>query len=263
MPIRSGLVLGIFAILCVGGLARVAAAPLTPLPLEDGASLGFADERARTRFLEYRRFLEEEPARYVAELATIDRLVASDIEYVVAVCDPLGPGIEGCLTTDGERVVINVTDVRGVSGDIASLNSRFAHELEHARQFDAGELALARDPVTGNWISDYNSYDIGDEVKAWTAQLRASSPRDYWRELNGMRKPTTLRRFASAADDVERARVLLAHGYARVNPLLDRRVHMRADAGLSAGDVVHPSAGHDIFGRLYAIVTLDPAAKTY
>lgn len=229
------------------------------VPLKEGAALLFADERSRDRFLEYMRFLDDDPEKFAHEIATIHQLERSDIQFVISVSKPLGRGIEGCLTSDGDRVVIQVSDTGGVTGEIASLNSRFAHELEHARQFDSGEFALVRTTTTGEWTSDYYSYDISDEVRAWTSQLKASTTRDFWRHRHGDLVPTTLRFFSDAKTDKERAAVLMRHGYERVNPLFNRTVRVPAQAGLAVGDVMRPTAATSFFGRVSAIDDRQPS----
>lgn len=252
---RPAFALSLLAAVVVLGSSSIAAAPL--VPLKEGASILFADTRSRDRFLEYQRFLDADAERYRAEIETIRQLEHSEIQYVIALCEPMGRGVEGCLSSDGERVVITVSDQRGIGGDLASLNSRFAHELEHARQFDAGEFGLARHPDTGEWTSDYYSYDIGDEVKAWEAQLRAATPRDFWRGGETGSRPSTLRQFANATTAKARATVLLQNGYRAVNPTFDRNVTIARKLGFAIGEVVRPSPDLAFFGRVRFLHNVD------
>jgi hypothetical protein len=224
-------------------------------PPKTGSSILFVDDRARERFDEYRAFLNKDQKRFAAHLATIARLERSDVQYVIAVGVRFEPGVEGALTSDGERVIVSVVDFNGPGAEVASLFSRFAHELEHARQFDAGELALARDPQTGKWRSHYASYDIGDEIKAWEAQHVAASPQDYWLHRKGIWVPTLLRVFANEKTDAGRARVLVQHGYSSVNPVLNCNVRFAATAGYAVGQVVRPglTGETNVFGRVFAV----------
>lgn len=237
-------------------VGRAAEAPKT------GNSILFADADSKRRFDEYRALLEKDPSKYAAEVETVRRLERSDVQYVVSVCGRFGRGVEGKLSSDGERVIVYVTDIGGPAAETASLNSRFAHELEHARQFDAGELGLARDPNTGKWASHYGSYDIGDEVSAWRAQLALAIPQDFWAHRDGTWAPTLLRQFANARTDDERARVLVQNGYRGVNPIFASNVRFAAAAGHAAGDVVRPnlSRGENLFARVFDVVpdTLRP-----
>jgi hypothetical protein len=229
-------------------------------PMKTGSSILFVDDRARERFEKYRAFLQKDPEKFSAQLAAVARLERSDVQYVIAIVARPAPGVEGSLSCDGERVIVAVVDFGGPGAEVASLNSRFAHELEHARQFDAGELALARDPRTGVWRSHYASYDIGDEVKAWEAQLAASSPQDYWVHRKGVWLPTLLRLFANEKTDAARARVLVQHGYSSVNPVPGCNVRFAATAGYDVGQIVRPglTGEMNVFGRVFAI---EPPAR--
>src|SRR5215212_7214122 len=71
----------------------------------------------------------------------------------------------------------------------------------------------------GKWHPSPTTYDIGDEVKAWSAQLNTSTGSDYWKIEGGTRKPSLLRQFANAKTDDERAGVLArTSGYRNRNP---------------------------------------------
>src|SRR5438105_6222319 len=157
-------------------------------PTTSRGSISFADEKAREAFDEYESFLAKRAARCGQEIATLQQLERSEIEYVVVVANISSPGNEGSLTTDGQRVIITLQVLMNIRGMVSSLNSRFAHEFEHARQFDNGEVAFAQDPKTGEWGPALASYDIGDEVKAWSAQIDASVSTDYWTSHDGFQR---------------------------------------------------------------------------
>jgi hypothetical protein len=161
------------------------------------------------------------------------------------------PDADGNLTTDGERIFISVSPERGTDRRVASMNACFAHELEHARQFDSGELAFTKDPETGRWYPDRASYDIGDEIKAWAAQLRAAPPTDFWLTREGPRRPSRLRAFASARTDEQRARVLIEYAYRNVFPVPGRNVVFSSKSRYSAGQLVRPDQGRNFFGRVH------------
>ncbi len=252
------------SVVFVIGLSLIALVPGTASAeaSKANASLLFADAHSKQRFDAYRAYLDSDPTRFAAALATIEQLERSEIQYVVSVGDPLGAGVEGLLSTDGVRALIRVADFSGPRREVTSLVARFAHEFEHARQFDAGELALARNPATGAWSSHYSSYDIGDEVKAWKAQLAVAEPNDYWYIRDGAFKPTLLRLFANAATDAARAQVLVQHGYADVNPTVGSALRFNSDTGFVAGQVIRPDASlrRNLFGRVFGIVA-DKAAR--
>jgi hypothetical protein len=183
-------------------------------PARASAAITFEAARAKRTFEAYVAFLERDPERYAAELATVHQLERSEVEYRVRLGGDFRPGVEGTLTTDGERVFVSILSDRD-----AQVYSRFsersclAHELEHARQFDAGELAFER--VAGVWRVEWPSYDIGDEVRAWSAQLRVATNQDFWRRPEGSAtaRPSLLAKFAAARTDADRARVLGENSY--------------------------------------------------
>lgn len=215
-----------------------------------GLAVTFADATAGEKYRAYVSYLASDPARFERDLATLARLEASDVQYVIRIGGEFESGVEGSLTSDGERVFVNVSNEGGLYGEVASLNSRLAHELEHARQFDEGEIAFARDAKTGRWRPAYTSYDIGDELKAWEAQLRAATPRDFWIVTDRKRKATILQQFAQAGTDERRAELLHRCGYGGSNPVAGSDVAFPASAGFAAGEVVHPTEARGFFGRV-------------
>jgi hypothetical protein len=243
----------IHGLLVVAAAVLVIAAAAPPGRAEApkvGVSLTCADARAVEKYRAYVAFIASDPARFERELATLKRLEASDVQYVIRIGGELEPGVEGSLSTDGERVVVSVSNEGGVYGEVASLNSRLAHELEHARQFDEGEIAFGRDARTGRWQPVYTSYDIGDEIKAWEAQLRASTPKDFWRVTDRKRKATLLQLFAEAGSDTARGELLARSGYGNRNPVAESDVVFPETAGFAAGQVIRPTEGRAFFGRV-------------
>lgn len=213
-------------------------------------SLTFADERSRRAVETYIAFLERDAVGFANHLATIRALARSDVEYRVTVTSQLGDGIEGAISTDGVRVDIRVDGRTGPGGPRWSLNSRLAHEFEHARQFEDGEFAFLRDRRTGDWGSEDATYDIGDEVKAWEAQLTAASPEDLWTGQGCRRSPSQLQRFAEARTDDARARFLVSIGYSDRNPVLDSNV-VAASPRHPAGTLLRPPQLPNFFGRIH------------
>jgi hypothetical protein len=215
-------------------------------------SISFGDEAARTKFEQYVALLESDPARFASEIGTLRQLERSEIEYHIRIMNIVEPGVGGRLTTDGERVFVNISaDFRRLD-EIGSVNSRFAHEFEHARQFDNGELGFERDPVTGAWRPAHSSYDIGDEVKAWQAQLNAANAADFWTIVDGMRRPSTLRLFANSRTDEERGAVLMRNGYRERNPTTECNVVFESSRGYVARQLIRPTPAMNYFGRVFA-----------
>jgi hypothetical protein len=178
-----------------------------------GEIIKYASKDAQKRFEDYEKFLQDNKSKqgFAELLATVQRLKNSDVTYNIALggAETFSGGTEGELTSDGEVVNITIGNVGGASGEKFSLNSRFAHELEHARQFDSGEFAFAFDTKTGQRFT--LAADISQEVKAWQAQLVASAGFDF-HVLGGSKDPAfqfrVLAEFGRAKTDDERAGVL-------------------------------------------------------
>jgi hypothetical protein len=248
----------LFVSLLLSAPSSLASAPATLLPWKIVGSVSFGDESARTKFEQYVAMLESDAEKFAGELATLRQLDRSEIEYHVRLVDIAEPGVGGRLSTDGERVYVNVS--ADFTKDVGSLNSRFAHELEHARQFDNGELGFERDTATGAWRPAHSSYDIGDEVKAWRAQLNAASAADFWTTTNGRRRPSVLRLYSYARTDAERGDVLARNGYRERNPTTECNVVFETARGYVARQVIRPTAATNFFGRVFA--TTDVMAGT-
>jgi hypothetical protein len=225
-------------------------------------SITFDDGKARATFDAYLAFLESDGATFASELATVERLRRSEVEYRVRMRGAFERGIEGELTTDGRRVFISISAGGDAGGKgvapyaCFSQRSCLAHELEHARQFDAGELAFVKNPGTGQWQPAPGSYDVGDEVKAWSAQLTTATENDLWRrsKASGLLRGSLLRQFASARTDRERAGVLLGAGYTNLNPAANQNVVFRSEAGYNVGQLLRPDEKRPFFGRVFAVL---------
>jgi RHS repeat-associated protein len=214
-----------------------------------GEIISFANKEAQKKFDEYVEFLNKDKEKYKSELATIDRLKDSEVEYQLAVGGKDFEGAEGNLTTDGNKVFVSISNVGGPNGETFSLNSRFSHELEHARQFDNGELTFIKDE-DGKWHPNSNVYDIGDEVKAWKAQQNTSIASDYWKTEGDQRKPSLLRDFADAKTDDERAGVLARSSYPNRNPRQNSDFVYAGDKDYKPGQLIRTD---NSFGRINRI----------
>jgi hypothetical protein len=62
--------------------------------------------------------------------------------------------------------------LNGESENLSS-NQKLAHEFEHGRQYEEGELNVAQNPK-GNWT--FYDYDRTDEAKAFQASFDAERP---------------------------------------------------------------------------------------
>jgi hypothetical protein len=183
------------------------------------------------------------------------QLQASDVNYVVNVAEHAGGG-EGETTTDGQQIFLNINNVGGSGGETFSMNSRFAHEFEHGRQFDSGELGFRKDEKTGKWEADKLSYDIHDEVKAFEAQQRTSTASDYFTHKGGETKPSLLRLFTNAKTEDEKAGVLARTAYPSRNQD-ERIVHAGSRTGYKPGALIRPTDNGPIknfFGRVHDVV---------
>ncbi|MBK6428197.1 MAG: hypothetical protein IPF82_19030 [Blastocatellia bacterium] len=246
-PTAAVALLSILVSSLVAPIVETEAAPLA------FRGLTFADDESRRIFDGYVEFLGKDPARFERHLATIRQLQASEVHYHLVITGQAVDGIEGHVTSDGRSVFIHVTHVGGPNGEVASMNSRLAHEFEHARQFDSGEIAFVRDPVSGRWGPLVAAYDIGDDVKAWEAQLEASVNTDFFigARGTGVLIPSVLRQFADAVGFEDRASVLKANGYKDLRPIANANVRFTAKAQLEAGTVVHPGMRKNFFGRVH------------
>lgn len=142
---------------------------------------------ARKAYEKYVDFLNKDAKKYASELATLEQLKKSDVNYVVRLDQSgsnFGSGTEGGVTTDGKDVFINLAN-QGNSKEQISLNATFGHELEHARQFDSGEFGFRSDKngnfvdKKGNFVGGFEAVDITDEVKAWSVTAKLATSTDF------------------------------------------------------------------------------------
>ena len=224
----------------------------SPLAFVDptGERIEYADDGSEEAYKKYVAYLEQCGKKCADDLATVVRLKESSITYVI---DLKGgkeaADAEGELTTDGQKIYVNIGNVGGAQGEDFSLNSRFAHELEHARQFNDGELSFVK--IDGKWKPSPATYDIGDEVKAWEAQLRLSVPKDFTKNNHGVMKPSLLSTFANAKNADEKAGVLARSAYPNRNPGMDHNASYGASSGHKPGDIIRTSTYFGVVNKIF------------
>ncbi len=198
----------------------------------------FSSKDAEERFKKYKEFLEKCGERCAKELKTLNRLHESKITYVINLKSGKEQSAsgEGELTTDGEKIFVNIDNIGGPDGETYSLNSRFAHELEHGRQFEDGELAFRYDERAGRWVAA--AYDLTDEVKAHEAMLSVATASDYTndRRSRGTFRKTLLGDFRSARNDEARLGVIRASNYGQRGKNLQEGPVNFNPAGAIAGE---------------------------
>lgn len=164
-----------------------------------GMIVKFHDGDSEERYKAYRDWVEKQykadPKKFGDLWGTIQRLEGSGVTYNinVAATSPYGDGVEGSvdISSNGNEIDVNIVLSGGTSQEF-SQNSAFAHELEHARQFDNGEWGFILTPdkhgelmVGGKRYSvKRDGFDIVDERKAWQAMLPAANGFD-----NALRLP--------------------------------------------------------------------------
>jgi hypothetical protein len=227
-------------------------------PMHALARITYDDDASRRMFANYVATLKADPMVCARELATVGQLERSEVEYRISVGGMFRASVEGELTSDGERVFVRISN----GGDSRSGNtlafSHFstraciAHELEHARQFDDGEFAFARQPASTRWYAERPSFDISDEMRAWQAQLRVATTEDFWRRVEGssIARPSLLAKFAAASSDAERMQVLRDNGYRKLYPIPNCQV-TAPSMEIRPGQLVRPGSTGRLFGRVY------------
>ena len=204
------------------------------------------DKDAQEAYDEYLKALNKDPKKYSNELATINRLTNSKVNYVIKLgTKGFSETAEGNVLPDNNgNIVVGIRNIGGASGEKYDLNGRFAHELEHARQFDAGEIAFGRDAKTGNWFAYPSVYDVMDEVKAFNAQVNVAPPA----------KDTTLLRSLrdDRISDDDRARILLSSGYSHLKDR-GRNLNYRPyeSLGKKPGEIVRTS---QFYGVVHSVI---------
>lgn len=143
-----------------------------------GEIVDWANKDSRKFYEEYKKYvngLSDDNADKAGLLATLKQLEESSVTYVINVStkiDEAGGETEGRVNPDekGEKIMVNIRNI-GNKNEEWSLNSRFAHELTHAQQFDNGEIGFYKDAKTGKWSVTPGSYDSFDEVNAYRASV--------------------------------------------------------------------------------------------
>ncbi len=149
-----------------------------------------SDPDSQKKWDDYKKWVEDgylAGKKGFAELrATIKTLEESNVVYNLSVTSttPLGDSVSGSvdIASNGASININVVLSGGTNQDF-SQNSIFAHELEHARQFNDGEWGFVLEPDKEGDVTvggtKYKArkigYDIGDEVKAFRAMITAAN----------------------------------------------------------------------------------------
>jgi RHS repeat-associated protein len=219
-----------------------------PLAFVDptGETISFlkGDKESEKAFNEYETFINKDPKKYAAEIATLKQLRASDVNYIPVVGGKQSSAAaEGNTTPDakGENILVRIRNDGGPHGEKLDMNGRFAHETEHARQFDSGELAFVR-TQTGEWYPLHRSYDIYDEVNAYNSILRVAPPVKDTSLLRALRD--------DRLSDSDRARILTSNAYPN---LKDRQVPSNVDQawGGKPGELIRPTANRPFFGRVH------------
>ncbi|MBL0240346.1 MAG: RHS repeat protein [Chloracidobacterium sp.] len=215
----------------------------------------FSSSDAESQFNQYKDYLEKCGSKCEDELKTLNRLLNSKVTYLINLKsgDDKSKTGEGELRTDGKKIIIDIDNVGGPSGEQYSLRSRFAHELEHGRQFDNGELAFSSDDGGKTWRPV--AFDLSDEVKTHSAMLRVASASDFTNKDAGGRVVgrSRLGDFKNAKSDEERLDVIRASNYGvkRMN-LADGPINFQPAKSISdgkkPGEIVQTTAW---FGRIY------------
>lgn len=207
-----------------------------------GEIIDYANKDSRKAFEEYEKFLNKDKKKYASELATLNQLKNSDVTYMIEVGGKQSSETaEGNTVPDaeGKSILVRIRNIGGAQGEKFDRNGRFAHELEHARQFDSGELAFARSQ-DGKW--NPLSYDIYDEVNAFNAQITVSPPIKDTPLLQSLRD--------ERINDGDRARLLINRAYPGLENRQERANVDRA-WGAKPGELVRPAANRPFFGRVY------------
>jgi RHS repeat-associated protein len=200
-------------------------------------------KEAEALYKKYVDFLNKDPKKYASQLATVAKLDKSNVTYLVNVTSRELQGsheAEGRTSTDGTNVTVTIRNIGGPQGEKFSLEGRFAHEFEHARQFEDGEFNFVR-TSSGEWVPDRSTYDIYDEVKAFNAQLGVSAPIQDTPLLRSLRD--------DRMNDTDRARILANGPYPNRNPVSSNVTFLwNAPPGI----LVRPNAAHpNVFGRVH------------
>lgn len=198
-------------------------------------------EYSQKQYQDYKNFLLADPKKYADELKTLNKLENSKINYLVNVVANEIDGsheTEGRTSTDGTNVLVTIRNVGGPEGEKFTMEGRFAHEFEHARQFEDGEISFIKD-AKGSWFPNPRDYDIYDEVNAFKAQLDVSPQVKDTVTLGKLRDPRNT--------DKDRAGILNYAGYAGRG----QRVVNTAYGGAKPGELIRPAAtpNGNFFGR--------------
>ena len=219
-------------------------------PIGETISFRNGDPDSQKAFDEYEKFINKDPKKYAKEIATLKQLRSSDVNYIVILGGrQKSETAEGNTGPDekGDNILVRIRNIGGASGETLDRNGRFAHELEHARQFDSGELAYRRDTKTGEWSADRLSYDVMDEVNAFNAYLRVAPQ---------IKDSVLMRRLRDTRiSDSDRARDLIRFAYPNLeNRGMNNNVRVGGAMGYKPGDLIRPNqAPRNFFGRVHTV----------
>jgi RHS repeat-associated protein len=208
-----------------------------------GRTISFANEDDEEQFKKYEAALAKDTKKYSSQIATVDQLRKSKVNYQFHVGGKQQSATaEGNVGFDGTNVTVNIRNVGGPSGEKFSLTGRIAHELEHARQVDSGELTFLQDGK-GNYSPSPITYDAMDEVRAFHAQLGLTMP------IESSKSPT-LSNLGMARTDREAANAII-QAYPRLkNRPLNSVYRLPASSGAQAGDIIRRGG----FGRVHSVI---------
>lgn len=113
-----------------------------------GEIITFANKEARERFEEYEKHLNEDKKKYVSELQTVIQLKASDVEYQLRTGGNFKEGTEANVTTDGNRILVGVSNVGGPQGEKASGGVRLEFVDICVPGWNVNEVSLTSRPWT-------------------------------------------------------------------------------------------------------------------
>jgi hypothetical protein len=221
------------------------------------------DKKSREAFNKYEVKLKADPQKYAKELATLEQLRKSDVNYVVQLGGDsnFSARQEGGLTPDEAKNTIFI-NLSNKGNEKYSLFSRFGHEFEHARQFDSGEFAFAWDK-NGNFLGRANG-DISEEVEAWKVQSKLSDAKDKQVTFaTGDVSTSIINKFDSATSDNEKAKALsgLSNTYSKsyenikTDPnLYGKKFQLNGippGTKITCSTKINSSEGRTYFGRTY------------
>jgi RHS repeat-associated protein len=183
-----------------------------PLKFVDpsGETVGSADKDSQSAYDNYKKLLYSDRVKYAKEITTLEQLEKSERNYVITLTTKgFDRNAEGYTRPDKDGNITIALKNEGNGSEKLDLNGRMAHELEHGRQFDSGELTFAPDSK-GIWSPYFEHYDVGDEVKAFNAYLNVAT------KASDQRAYPIIRKLRRAENDAQKASYLLNGEYSNL-----------------------------------------------